>query len=90
MRNFWTELFIDGRKTAVKTGPRGKDGGMTIDLYVNHEGVSTKAVTINCVSHRDFSDDLRVDVIPGTGLDIETMNTGEVFIRANVTQKDKV
>lgn len=44
VRNFWIEVDVDGRKTVIKTGPRSKNGGMTIRLYQRHKGAIGKAL----------------------------------------------
>ncbi len=38
IRNFWIEARIDGRKTVLKGGPRGKDEGFEIDIYQRSSG----------------------------------------------------
>jgi len=48
MRNFWVESFIDGRKTLLASGPRGKDGEMHTVIKVKEEGNSVEAVSIVC------------------------------------------
>ena len=39
VRNFWVEADIDGRATELAGGPRNKNGGMTICLYMREDGV---------------------------------------------------
>lgn len=36
--NFWIELDVDGRKNVVATGPRSKDGGFSMTIYMRGEG----------------------------------------------------
>jgi len=48
LRNFWVESFIDGRKTLLASGPRGKDGEMHTVIKVKEEGNSVEAVSIVC------------------------------------------
>lgn len=42
VRNYWLELEIDGRKTRVETGPRAKDGGFSLNIYMRNKGNVTK------------------------------------------------
>ena len=47
VRNFWIELNVDGRKHKVATGPRGKDGEFTLDVFVRDaDGVSARCLTV--------------------------------------------
>ena len=48
LRNFWVESFIDGRKSLLASGPRGKDGEMHTVIKVKEGGNSVEAVTIVC------------------------------------------
>lgn len=48
MRNFWLEASVEGRETMLTGGPRCKDGGMTVKLYMRDNGESVKAVTVFC------------------------------------------
>jgi len=47
VRNFWIKADIDGRKTKVEGGPRAKDGGFTLTIYIRSEGSVEKALTID-------------------------------------------
>jgi hypothetical protein len=38
VRNFWVSADIDGRATELAGGPRNKNGGMTICLYMREDG----------------------------------------------------
>jgi hypothetical protein len=38
VRNFWLELEVDGKKTRVATGPRGKTGGFKLTIYIRDDG----------------------------------------------------
>ena len=38
VRNFWIELDVDGRKSRVATGPRRKDGGFEMTIYIRDLG----------------------------------------------------
>jgi len=48
VRNFWIECEIDGKATVLAGGPKAKDKGMWIKLYVRDKGESVKAIDINC------------------------------------------
>lgn len=39
VRNFWLTLFVDGKKSVVSTGPRGKDGGFDLRMQIRDQGV---------------------------------------------------
>lgn len=53
VRNFWIEGTIDGRETPIVGGPRSKDGGMFLNLYIRDNGDIEKALTINCYADGD-------------------------------------
>lgn len=45
VRNFWLELSVDGKQSRVDTGPRAKDGGFDLIVYVREDGdISDKSV----------------------------------------------
>lgn len=48
VRNFWLTARVDGRPTAVATGPRAKDGGMSVALQMRDKGEIVTALTIEC------------------------------------------
>lgn len=48
MRNFWTEMYVDGRDTPIAGGPRSKDGGMEIVVRQRDNGQLVVAATIIC------------------------------------------
>jgi len=50
VRNFWVECFIDGRETPLRGGPRTKDGGMSINLFVRDRGTIKKICAIGCIA----------------------------------------
>ena len=55
MRNFWCKAFVDGRKSLISFGPRGKEDGMSIYVYANDKEESTEQVCIDCsVVHGDL------------------------------------
>ena len=48
VRNFYIEADIDGYKTLLKGGPRGKSDGMTVTLYQRNKGEIVTALKIEC------------------------------------------
>ncbi|MHB9019374.1 MAG: hypothetical protein ACYC3G_00650 [Minisyncoccota bacterium] len=47
MRNFWIEGEVDGRKTVLTGGPRSKDGGFTLTVFIKDHGTSRKALQVD-------------------------------------------
>ena len=60
MRNWWIEADIDGRKTPMSGGPRGKGGGFYLTIYQRENGESRKAMTIQ--GHVTVSGELQLSV----------------------------
>ena len=54
VRNFWIEVYVDGRKTKIACGPRAKDGGALITIYQRSEGNVRKAAEIFCVERNEI------------------------------------
>lgn len=48
MRNFYLDAQVDGRKNHLHGGPAAKSGGMSIDVYQNHDAESELAVKVLC------------------------------------------
>ena len=49
VRNFYLEADIDGMKTKVASGPKAKDGGMTVYLHQRDDGdIVHNALKIRC------------------------------------------
>lgn len=46
MRNFYVKGQIDGRKTEISGGPRCKNGGFTLNVYMREEGGKIEPVEI--------------------------------------------
>ena len=38
VRNFWLDALIDGRRSRLASGPRSKDGGFILDIYMRDRG----------------------------------------------------
>lgn len=53
VRNFWIEADIDGRKSTLAGGPRGKADGMEIDIYQRDDGGIFRAIDIWCYVDED-------------------------------------
>ena len=53
VRNFWVEVEIDGQKTKLVGGPKGKEGGLKITLYQRDNGMVTQPVELGCVTFVD-------------------------------------
>jgi hypothetical protein len=46
VRNFWIEANIDGHKTSLEGGPRSKDGGFNLTIYIRDRGSIARAVEV--------------------------------------------
>lgn len=38
VRNFWLDARIDGRRSRFASGPRSRDGGFVLDIYMRDRG----------------------------------------------------
>lgn len=75
VRNFWLDLFVDGRKNSVKTGPRQKDGGFLLTIYQRDRGCVSKGITISGVRN-PITDTLTIRVEDDTaGMEVYRKNT---------------
>jgi hypothetical protein len=72
MRNFWIEGKIDGRKAKLTGGPRNKEGGFSVTVYVKSEGESMQALTVEGFVKRD-GETLCILVADGDGNTIHTV-----------------
>ena len=63
VRNFWIDGQMDGRATNVEGGPRGKDGGFSMTVYVRDEGGIETGVRMSGRVNSDGQ--LVLDVAPG-------------------------
>lgn len=63
VRNFWVEVEIDGQKTVLKGGPKAKDGGLRIKLYMRAAGAAGKVQDVLDVSAYAIGDVLCIDSI---------------------------
>lgn len=46
VRNFWLDLRVDGKSMAVQTGPRHKDGGFKLLIYMRDRGAVQYGLSI--------------------------------------------
>lgn len=53
VRNSWVDVCADGRRSDVGTGPRARDGQMTIDLKVREDGGILDLLHIACIGSQD-------------------------------------
>jgi len=54
IRNFWTDIDVDGRVTKIGTGPKSGGGGMTITLKQRDRGCVTEVLQILCRAKTDW------------------------------------
>lgn len=59
VRNFWFDADVDGYQNYVSGGPRSKNGGMDLVLYIRDKGRIREAVRIFC---RENDGNLSIDV----------------------------
>ena len=71
-RNFWIEAGIDGMKTQLKGGPRAKDGGFSMVIYMRNEGGIDRPIDIEGIAKPDGSLVLRVT---------DKENNKEIFLK---------
>ena len=64
VRNFWIEAHVDGRRTKLQGGPRGKDGGLYMRIYQRKEGGISLGVVVRAWA---VGDKLILEVLDGTG-----------------------
>lgn len=72
MRNFYLTADIDGRQTYLHGGPRGKEGGMVVDIRQRDEGKSVVAFSIQC---QELGGHLATTVYDGGGQKIAALFT---------------
>jgi len=48
VRNFWIEADVDGR-TSIGAGPKSKDGGFSLSIFMRDKGSIKKVVNITGV-----------------------------------------
>jgi hypothetical protein len=68
VRNFWVNVEVDGRSSALASGPVAKDGGFTCGISVRHKGeVCNNAVMITGRVNPDGTLEIKIN-----GFDPET------------------
>ena len=72
MRNFWIEGSIDGRKTKMTGGPRGKNGGFALRIYMRDRGAGVEVLQISAFADRKLHLEL---IDPQTGQLLEWNQT---------------
>jgi len=53
VRPSFIHVDVDGRESAIDTGPKSRTGQMSITLYIRNNGQVTKFITIDCLPSRD-------------------------------------
>lgn len=74
VRNFWLEGRVDGRTTEVEGGPRSKDGGFSLTVYIRDEGGIETGVRLSGYAHDDGT--LSLDVSPGKAGEVTARDGG--------------
>lgn len=72
VRNFWIDLDVDGR-TPIGTGPKGKDDGFCMNVFIRDNGSVKKAVAIN---GRAINNSLEISIHTADGAYL-TINTNK-------------
>jgi hypothetical protein len=73
VRNFWIAAKIDGRRSTLSGGPRGKDGGLCLTLYQRCRGSVAPSLSISCLSRNDGV--LQIEIVPLLPLDSGSKRT---------------
>lgn len=47
VRNFWLSLTVDGRRTSIATGPRSRNGGFSLRIFMRSNGGVTEAANLD-------------------------------------------
>ena len=53
VRNFYLSGSVDGRKTEIGSGPRGRDGGMSFTITQREKGNIKEVIKIWCIVEDD-------------------------------------
>jgi len=73
VRNFWVDAQVDGRQEDLGSGPRAKDGGMTLQVYQRDDGGIVKALSIWGTTRTDGT--LVLQIADGKGNLLHTVTT---------------
>jgi len=71
VRNFWLDATIDGRKTELSGGPRSKEGGFELTIYMRDRGSIRRALNVSGWEHQGKLT-LRISAPLETKIEIET------------------
>jgi hypothetical protein len=63
VRNFWVAGDVDGRRSTLSGGPRGRDGGLSLTLYQRMEGQIAASLRVRCSACRDGTLSLEVEPV---------------------------
>lgn len=74
IRNFWIDGKVDGRATGVEGGPRPRDGGFSMTVYIRDEGGIETGVRL--AGHARSDGTLALDVTPGTAGEVTPRDGG--------------
>lgn len=74
VRNFWIAADVDGRSTMLEGGPRSRDGGFSLTIYIRDNGGILRAVSVDGIARSDGT--LALDVSPAS--EIRHSDTGRV------------
>jgi hypothetical protein len=74
MRNWWIEGQVDGRRSEMTGGPKSRDGGFELTVYMRDEGSSKIAVTVSGRATR--AGELVLNVTPGTRMEATSCGQG--------------
>jgi hypothetical protein len=69
VRNFWVELDVDGKESPIASGPRNKNGGISMSIKMRDEGCVAHAVDIEGHAKQDGS--LSLQIVPNRELPYE-------------------
>ena len=53
VHNFWLEANIDGKESLITGGPKSKDGGLNLDLFIRTHKQSERILNIQGFAHTD-------------------------------------
>ena len=53
VRNFFIKGQVDGVQKHIGTGPKGKEGGMTVSIYMRSDGMVMPALEIEGYAYDD-------------------------------------
>ncbi len=72
MRNFWFDAVVDGKKSSLSSGPRGKDQGMQLSIRQISKGESLLTVSIRCYKNPDGKLVTRIETLGQPPMEVVT------------------